>query len=46
VIGGGASVTVGTAGDITVGGETFFNILNTGGVIGNDALSTLSAANY
>ena len=46
VIGGGASVTVGAAGDITVGRETFFNILNTGGVIGNDALSTLSAANY
>ena len=46
VIGGDAEVAVGVIGDINIGAETFFNILNSGGQIGGDAFSTLTAANY
>ena len=46
IIDGGASVTVLVTGDISVGTDTFFNILNTSGEIGRDALSTLSAVNF
>ncbi len=46
VIGGDAIVAVGVPGDINIGAETFFNILNSGGQIGGDADSTLTAANY
>ncbi|HEY2714041.1 MAG TPA: FecR domain-containing protein [Chthoniobacterales bacterium] len=46
VIGGDAQVAVGVIGDINIGTETFFNILNSGGQIGGDAISTLTAANY
>ena len=45
-IGGSAAVTVGVTGDISVGANTFFNILNTGGDIGGDALSNLTAVNF
>ena len=46
IIGGTASVTVDVTGDISVGAETFFNILNSNGSIGGDATSTLDAANF
>ena len=46
VIGGGASVTVGVTGDISVGEETFFSIVNNGGSIGTNALSTFTANNF
>ena len=46
IIGGGASVTVGVTGDINVGAETFFNLLNTNGAITNDATSTVTAVNF
>ncbi len=33
-------------GDISVGAETFFDLLNTNGAIANDAISTVTAANF
>jgi hypothetical protein len=46
VIGGDAGVLVFATGDINVGQQTFFNILNGGGTIGGQAASTLSANNF
>jgi hypothetical protein len=45
-IGGSAIVGVAVAGDVSVGTETFFNILNSSGSIGGDAISTLIAGNF
>ena len=45
-IGGGALVAVDVTGDISVGTDTFFDILNFGGSIGGDAISTLTAGNF
>ncbi len=46
IIGGDASVFVFATGDINVGEQTFFNILNGGGTIGGQAVSTLVANNF
>ena len=46
IIGGDANVSVTVSGDITVGTDTFFNILNSSGSIGGDAISNLTAANF
>ncbi|HEX4667918.1 MAG TPA: FecR family protein [Chthoniobacterales bacterium] len=45
-IGGDASVEVDVTGDISIGAETFFNILNSNGEIGGSALSDLFATNF
>jgi FecR protein len=45
-IGGNASVEVDVTDDISVGAETFFNLLNSNGTIGGEALSDLFASNF
>jgi hypothetical protein len=45
-IGGSAAVEIDVTDDITVGAETFFNILNSNGAIGGSALSDLFASNF
>ncbi len=45
-IGGDADVEVDVTDDISVGAETFFNILNSNGTIGGSALSDLFASNF
>jgi hypothetical protein len=45
-IGGSATDFVTATGDVNVGEETFFNIFNSNGTIGENAVSTLSANNF
>jgi hypothetical protein len=46
VIGGDATIGVGVSGDVNVGTQTFFNLLNGDGTIGGEATSTLAANNF
>jgi FecR protein len=45
-IGGDANLSVIASGDISIGTETYFNILNSNGAIGGDALSNVTANNF
>ncbi len=45
-IGGDANLSVIASGDISIGTETYFNILNSNGTIGGDAAANLTANNF